>query len=156
MAHQGEVVLRPRVCQCCHVLFWICIPCDHGQRYCSPPCRAAAVREQRRRANRRHQRSPEGRLDHRDRQREYRKRCAQRRVTDKSSPVLTSPRNMPEWDSGSAKTAVRVTSTTPFLGLLAPIAWAERHRESPSILLRCVVCGRTSYFVNPFPTIPRF
>jgi hypothetical protein len=33
--------------------------------------------ELRRCANRRHQQSPEGRLDHRDRQREYRKRRAQ-------------------------------------------------------------------------------
>ena len=33
-------------------------------------------------ANRKHQDSPEGRLDHRDRQRVYRERCRLRRVTD--------------------------------------------------------------------------
>src|SRR6266481_1753453 len=40
--------------------------------------------------NRRHQHSPEGRLDHRDRQRGYRKRCTQRRVT--INLPLRSPR----------------------------------------------------------------
>ena len=39
-----------------------------------------ARRHQRRAANRRHQQSPEGRLDHRDRQREYRQRAERRRA----------------------------------------------------------------------------
>ena len=47
--------------------------CDRGQRYCSVACRPQARLQQRRCANCRHQRSPEGRLDHRDRQREYRR-----------------------------------------------------------------------------------
>ena len=79
MADQGEAVFRQRVCRGCNAVFCICRSCDRGQRYCSPDCRFLALREQRRRANRRHQHSPEGRLDHRDRQRAYRKRCAQRR-----------------------------------------------------------------------------
>ena len=37
--------------------------------------------------NARHQRSPEGRLDHRDHQRAYRARCRLRRVTD--TPSIT-------------------------------------------------------------------
>jgi hypothetical protein len=79
MADQGKVVFRQRICRGCNAVFCICRSCDRGQRYCGPGCRLPAVREQRRRANRRHQNSPEGRLDHRDRQRAYRKRCAQRR-----------------------------------------------------------------------------
>jgi len=54
-------------------------------QYCSPACRIAARLQQRRRANRRHQQSPEGRQDHRDRQEEYRRRQCQTRVTDRAS-----------------------------------------------------------------------
>jgi hypothetical protein len=78
-ANAGELVLRLRPCVFCHALFVICRSCDRGQRYCNGWCRFSAWREQRRQANRRHQRSPEGRADHRDRQQAYRKRCAQRR-----------------------------------------------------------------------------
>lgn len=73
------VILRLRVCLHCLVLFFICRSCDRGQRYCSAACSASALREQRRQANRRHQQTEAGRQDHRDRQRIYRKRCAQRR-----------------------------------------------------------------------------
>ena len=75
----GEPVLRLRPCVLCHALFVICRSCDRGQRYCNAWCRLSAWCEQRRQANRRHQKSPEGRADHCDRQRAYRKRCAQRR-----------------------------------------------------------------------------
>jgi len=50
----------------------VCTCCDRGQRYCSLPCREQARLRQRRAANGRHQRSIEGRLDHRDRQKRYR------------------------------------------------------------------------------------
>ncbi len=68
-------------------MFFLCSHCDRGYRYCIATCSLWARREQRRRTNQRCQRSPEGRLDHRDRQRQYRtrrhaKRCS---VTDHSS-----------------------------------------------------------------------
>ena len=87
MAIPGDVILRQRVCSSggCHAVFWICQHCDRGQRYCGPTCRTQARLQQRRCANCRHQRSPEGRLDHRDRQREYRRRQARTRVTDQGS-----------------------------------------------------------------------
>jgi len=83
----GEVVLRQRVCLAsnCQATFFLCSRCDRGQRYCSPACRQQARLHQRRCANRRHQQSPEGRLDHRDRQRDYRRRQAAARVTDQGS-----------------------------------------------------------------------
>src|SRR5205807_7154575 len=68
----------------CGAVFYLCRHCDRGQRYCSSHCREKARRLQLREANRRHQQSPYGRDDHRDRQREYRRRlkfC----VTDQSS-----------------------------------------------------------------------
>jgi hypothetical protein len=135
MAAAGcEVVLRQRICFTCRNLFWICRHCDRGHRYCSASCRDRAYRQQRRLANRRHQQSPEGRLDHRDRQRAHRWRrlVVQKSVTDESSlPSALSPK-MP-------------------LGLAFH---RSRYRESPwpwrSDWLRCLVCGRRGQFVNPY------
>jgi hypothetical protein len=76
-------------------VFYVCSRCDRGQRYCTERCRAKARREQRRAANRRHQQSPEGRLDHRDRQREYRRRLIARRVTDQGSDAAISFSTLP-------------------------------------------------------------
>jgi len=94
-AVHGEAVLRQRVCLGgeCRTVFFICAHCDRGQRYCSTLCREHARVHQRRCANSRHQQSPEGRLDHRDRQRDYRyrRRQAQARVTDQGSLSITSP-----------------------------------------------------------------
>lgn len=129
-----EVILRQRICLTCQKLFWICRHCDRGQRYCSTFCRHCAYRHKRRLANRRHQQSPEGRLDHRDRQRAYRWRrlVVQKSVTDQSS--LSSP-----------------------LGLRMPLAIAFRRPSRPEIpspgfsgWLRCIVCGRRGRFVDPY------
>jgi len=151
MADQDEVVFRQRVCRGCNAVFCICRSCDRGQRYCDLRCRLPALREQRRRANCRHQHSPEGRLDHRDRQREYRKRCAQRRVTDTSSLALTSPGNISGCDSGLDKTVIRVAGTATSLGCGAFATRRRRSEKHSPCLLRCVVCGRSGRFVDPFP-----
>ncbi len=45
-------------------------------------------------ANRRHQSSPDGRLDHRDRQREYRRRLVALRVTDQGSETRVDFSNL--------------------------------------------------------------
>jgi hypothetical protein len=92
-----EVVLRQRVCRTggCGQVFWICRHCDRGQHYCSMLCRQQARRQQRRLANRRYQQTPYGRDDHRDRQREYRRRRIQARVTDLSSLALSSNGRIP-------------------------------------------------------------
>ena len=70
----------------CGTVFHLCGSCWRGQAYCGARCRATAQRDQRRHATARHQRSEEGRLDHRDRQRAYRARCRRRGVTDAPSP----------------------------------------------------------------------
>jgi len=126
MAAHG-VILRQRLCVGCRAVFWICQHCDRGHRYCSSECRAPARLGQRRRANGRHQHSPEGRLDHRDRQREYRRR-KQPRVTDQGSVSITFPATC----SGGI-------GITP--------------RRAP--FLRCIVCGRSGHWVDPYPRIPR-
>jgi len=68
----------------CRALFHVCSRCDRGQRYCSSACAAAARAACLRAARRRHQRSPEGRADHRGRMHAYRarRRTGARRVTE--------------------------------------------------------------------------
>ena len=121
-----QVLFRQRLCrgQGCGAVFYVCRSCDRGQRYCSQRCRDKARREQRRAANRRHQRSEEGRLDHRDRQREYRRRLARVRVTDQGSDALFR------------------SSTLPPLGL------SGLEAEPGEVI--CCVCGRRGRLVDPF------
>lgn len=150
MAAHGEVVLRQRVCRGigCQAVFWICQQCDRGHRYCSPACRAQARMEQRRSANCRHQRSQEGRLDHRDRQREYRQRRAGRtRVTDQGSQSIASPASCGCGISRSIQVAVQPRRSAAFV--------QRRPLQRAVPFLRCVLCGRSSHFVDPFPRIPR-
>jgi hypothetical protein len=88
MATATELVLRQRVCRysLCRTIFYICRCCDRGQRYCREECRKICRREQCRAANRRHQQSDEGRLDHQDHQRAYLERKRLRKiVTDQPS-----------------------------------------------------------------------
>ena len=113
----------------CGALFFICRPCYRGQRYCSGPCRERTRRQQRRSANRRHQQSPEGRLDHRDRQRAYRLRKVICRVTDQGSAA--------ELTSGS------IAQPDP----VAPICKGDvEHRRR----VCCRVCGRRGEFIETF------
>jgi len=142
----GEVVLRQRVCrgQGCQTVFWICTHCDRGQRYCSPACRTEARRRQHRAANRRYQQSPEGRLDHRDRQQHYRERRCRPRVTDQSSLAVISPAPSGYGETIPTPTAaeLRVQSS----------GWLEK-RVGP--WLHCSICGRPGRFIDPFPPIPQ-
>ena len=157
MEIDGEVVLRQRVCRGCQAVFWICPRCDRGQRYCSLSCRIPVRRQQRRCANRRHQQSPEGRDDHRDRQREYRRRCRIRDcVTDQGSASIASPGKMPEWDARSARTATRVGFATASVQPLALLALRRPSGEPHPPFLRCAWCGCHGRFVDPFPKLPRF
>ena len=126
MASTEQVPLRLRLCrgEACRSVFFVCRRCDRGQQYCSERCRRQARREQRRAANRRHQESPEGRLDHRDRQREYRQRLVERRVTDQRS-----------------EEAVR-----------APTLAFRRVAAVEAVVgeLICRVCGRRGTLIDPF------
>ena len=125
MATGEQVLLRQRQCrgEWCGAVFYVCRSCDRGQRYCSEQCREKSRREQRRAANRRHQRSDEGRLDHRDRQREYRLRLVGR-VTDQGS-------------GGEACSSTLLLLTEwPF--------------ETEAGVVFCRLCGRRGTLVDPF------
>jgi hypothetical protein len=87
-----STTLRLARCPRCETLFAICRRCDRGHVYCSPRCSAEARSESRRRARRRHRQSPEGRLDHHDRERERRRRQRMEvaRVGDHPSTTTSS------------------------------------------------------------------
>jgi len=136
----GEGVLLLRACRepSCEAIFFICSHCDRGHSYCSEECRRQARLRQRRCANGRHQRSDEGRLDHRDRQREYRLReqAAAATVTDQGSISITPPASLfgARVDLGTSKP------------LPESVTW------SPP---RCRICGRVFRYIIPYPPIPQ-
>jgi len=148
MAAHGEVVLRQRFCFAseCRALFFLCPHCDRGQRYCSVACRQQARLRQRRLANRRHQQSPEGRLDHRDRQRQYRQRRCQARVTDQGSLLIACSASFLH---GTTE------ATSPDTARPAAAIFPRWPENRPGVQLRCRVCGRVGRFIDPFPPIPR-
>jgi len=146
MAAQAEVVLRQRFCYAgeCRALFFLCSSCDRGQRYCSLECRRSARLRQHRAANRRYQQSPEGRLDHRDRQREYRDRQCRARVTDHGSLLnICSASSL-----CGAENAISASAQQPAAAVFP--RWPENRPR-----LCCRICGRTGRFIDQFPPIPR-
>jgi hypothetical protein len=84
-------------CGLCGTIFYLCRRCDRGQMYCRAWCRHEARRRSIRAAGARHQTSPEGRLDHRDRQRAYRARLKSLslRVTHQGSRHASSSLKVP-------------------------------------------------------------
>jgi hypothetical protein len=85
--------------------FFICRRCDRGNRYCSAPCaavgRAASVRA----AKARHQRSEEGREDHREHARASRKRKRDLRVTDQGPQSARDVSKVPPPNGSRAMSA---------------------------------------------------
>ena len=134
MRHAAEDVLRQRVCrwQQCNAIFWICRRCDRGQQYCSEHCRVKARRAQRRAANLRHRRTPEGRLDQRDRQRAYRRRRAALSVMDQGS-----------LDHLNAGIIIPPAFRSPALAVNS----GKQHEPGVPY---CFVCGRPGRFIDPF------
>lgn len=134
------LVLRQLFCRAvgCGAMFFICLSCYRGQTYCSQPCRQKSRREQLRQANRRYQQSLEGRLDHRDRQRQYRRRrCG--RVTDQSSLAPYSCRRI---------SRARLGESTPPAAQESPMFRSSRLESFHRLV--CKVCGRWGQFVEVF------
>jgi hypothetical protein len=112
----------------CGAVFYVCLPCYRGQRYCSDRCRIKARRAQRREANRRYQGSEHGLERHRERQRAYRRR----RVTDQGSSPTPPAARMDE----------PALSPTP----------AREVNGGPAKVdvLVCQCCGRMGRRIDPF------
>ena len=129
-----EVVWRELVCQGsgCGVTFYICGCCYRGQVYCGDECRKRAELQQHRHSNRKHQDSPEGRLDHRDRQRTYRARL-RLGVTDVTSP------------GGDRSDTIGATWTERVMSTPLGEGFGDRprlERSQTTIRIVCIVCGR--------------
>jgi hypothetical protein len=144
LAEPSDRPFRQRFCQSsnCRSLFLICSHCDRGQRYCSLDCRLQSRGEQLRAARRRHQQSPEGRLDHRDRQRAYRRRKA-------TSSDLTSAISVTDHASKASLDSATIASP-PDSELAEPISRRVRQVLTKFGWLICHFCGRLGRFLNPF------
>ena len=117
----------------CGAMFTICGSCYRGQIYCGEGCRRRMRRQQMRRANRKHQDSPEGKLDHRDRQRVYRAKLRLRRVTDHTSARRTRSVNIKEpWTKPRRRPPFGEAFQT----------WRRLKRSQTAIRAVCIVCGR--------------
>jgi len=123
-----------RACGWCRRPFFICRSCDRGHVYCGERCRREGYARHRQAARARHQRSPEGRLDHRDRQRAYRAR-RRSRVTDQSSRP-----------AGSSGKEARSPATSSRLAKKES-ADGESPKE-PGKLGRCAICGQRRRWVR--------
>ena len=140
-----SAVFRQRVCHFppCGAVFYLCPHCDRGQRYCRPHCREKSRRLQRREANRRYHQSLglDGRLDHRQRQREYRQRL-KGRVTDQSS-LRASP-----YVNLTAPPAPEPVEAPP-----AAVFSPGSDAEYAASWVICQICGRRGRWINPFPEV---
>jgi hypothetical protein len=141
MGHAAEDVLRQRVCRWkeCRCLFWICRSCDRGHQYCCDECRKKARREQNSESNRRYRQTIEAKLDQRDRQRAYRQRQSAFSVMDQGSPsapstdIITPP-----------------VIDSPVVAENGGKHINETVETHDSGLPYCIICGRTSRFVDPY------
>ncbi len=112
----------------------ICRACDRGHVYCGPACSGVARRDSLRRARRRHRHSPEGRLDHRDRERaRRRRRCETLRVGDHPSAAAAPSRTLPA-SSEEARPNAPISIPAPFR------VGSPRH---------CAVCRSPLRFTEP-------
>lgn len=101
MSEKLEAVVRVR-CRWCSGLFGVCRSCYRGQAYCGVTCREAGTRRRQQQARDRHQRTPEGRQDHRDRMRALRARRRQARLSDASRPQASSGATLPAVTDGGS------------------------------------------------------
>ncbi len=125
----------------CGVVFDVCRSCYRGQAYCGDRCREKGRRQIHREANRGYQRTPWGRDDHRDRQRDYRERRRQQAgVTDLS---CADPPVVP--------------TVTPAVGTavsgVVDAGWKrdQLERGLGGMPPRCIVCGRPGIIVARMP-----
>ena len=137
----SQEAFRQRFCRAlnCGALFFVCTHCDLGQRYCGDDCRRRSRLEQLRVASRRHQQSPEGRLDHRDRQRAYR----QSRITSVQAPLEES---VTHHSSQEQPSSVIVRSAHS----QEPMRLASHRLLTNMGFLICQFCEQVGRFLNPF------
>ena len=130
--HPGES-LRMRFCrnQSCLALFFLCPQCDHGNVYCTTTCREQNREKHVREARLRYEETSRALELHRERQRRYRIRLKQRRVTDHPSSISAIEKTQLD-RRGSLTGRLSGRSIYPKGG--------SRH-VVPKLKVVCVVCG---------------
>ena len=143
-----------RQCFClapgCGDMFFVCPRCDQEQVYCSKPCRKLARLAKHRVANRRHQQSEEGRLDHRDRQRAYRRRKALASSQSATTKSVTDHTPSPTASCVTLLAAAVAPAPRPSSTTRALFRAQEWLFHSNRHLVICRFCGRRGRFLNPF------
>lgn len=127
--------LRGRICPRCHRQFFLCRHCDRGHVYCCRICSLTSRLEKCRIYRRRHRRSPEGRLDHRDSERARRNRLRS----------LFSPVGDHTSDKGFE--SARVSAPTRMAAVIAALG-SVCEEETQDNGIRCEICGSRSAFVR--------
>jgi len=112
---------REQRCRACLTVFWICLQCDRGQRYCRDECRAVGRVRSVRDAKRKYLSDPDVREGERERLRDYRARVR---------------------DQGSGKVAT--AASVPAAATSAPMDGADRAEESTMqrAMVPSASCGR--------------
>jgi hypothetical protein len=129
-------------CKHCQERFYICSSCYRGQEYCGELCRGHARRVQMRAASHRYGQSPEARLDHRDRQREYRR-------MKKTVPHQSSNGNRRDAIIGPSASEVMATTTPAAEKAILVRPWVrEGVRPAVRVEIRCQICGLGGEFID--------
>ena len=152
MSDDCQAPFRQGFCRApgCGDMFFVCPRCDQEQVYCSKPCSKHAHLAKHRVANRRHQQSEEGRLDHRDRQRAYRRRKAL------ASSQSATKKSVTDHTPSPTASCVTLLAAAPALALKPPSTIPPPPRPqqwlfySDRPLVICRFCGRRGRFLNPF------
>jgi len=113
------------ICRGCKSTLLICRSCYRGHSYCSTACRDLGYKERRKAARKRYAASPEAKLDHRDRNRSYRKRRKYNGINQEKTTTDSLPESV--MDKGSTRSQLNLYSR-PELKSLGPS--------------KCLLCGQ--------------
>jgi len=117
-----KILLCEIECKHCHLQFYICQNCFHGQCYCSIACRTTAQKQAHCKAQQKYRQTDKGRESHRQ--------------AEKRRRVLQNQNNAKNMDDGGTTTPCR------------PIKLYETFvNQTP----RCRFCGAQGVVVNHFP-----
>lgn len=125
--------LRGGICLLCRAQFYICKSCYRGQRYCSRECSRISRFFKCKSYRKRHRQSLEGRLDHRDAERN-RRRC-QKAVVDQTYGVNLK--------------YVRIFSLMRLVAAFVAINDVGR-KDFSNEKLCCCICGKAENYVRFF------
>lgn len=122
----------------CGQVFFLCLRCDRGHRYCGAACASEARRASLREAGRRYQGSFDGRATHAARQRRYRERLGAKVTHHRREEAPPSPmvRASPTTGATAVPAAREVSAHVP------------AHARPRPRRLCCVRCGAAGQFVR--------